>query len=164
MTARFATTSLLIGNFVVGVSIVGPAGMLGDLAAGLGVTIADVGLLITYGAVVLCFASPLMSWATSRIDRRLLLAGSLAIIALGNLASALAPNYAVLLVIRLLTMVVAAPYTPQAAGAAALLVPPAARAKAIAYVFIGWSLSVAAGLPIITFLAAHIGWRQSYAA
>jgi predicted MFS family arabinose efflux permease len=162
MTARFATTSLLIGNFVVGVSIVGPAGMLGDLATGLGVTIADIGLLVTYGAVALCFASPLGSWATSRIDRRLLLAGSLALIALGNLASALAPNYATLLVVRLLMMIVAAPYTPQAAGTAALLVAPADRPKAVAYVFIGWSLSVAAGLPIITFLAAHLGWREAY--
>src|SRR5262245_30623447 len=125
MNTRFSATSLLIGNFVVGASIVGPAGMLGDLANGFGVTVADVGLLITYGAVVLCFASPLMSWATSRLDRRLLLAGSLAIIAAGNLASALAPNYATLLVVRLIMMVAAAPYTPQAAGTAALLVPPA---------------------------------------
>jgi predicted MFS family arabinose efflux permease len=44
--------------------------MLGDLASGLDLTIAEFGWLVTYGAVVLCFASPLMSWATSRLDRR----------------------------------------------------------------------------------------------
>ena len=109
MTTRFAATALLVGNFVVGVSIVGPAGMVSDLASGLAVTIADIGLLVTYGAVVLCFASPLGSWATSRIDRRLLLTGTLVIIAIGNLASALAPNYGTLLGWRLLMMVVAAP-------------------------------------------------------
>lgn len=88
----------MLGNFVTGTSVLAPAGMLPDLAAGLGVTIRDAGLLITFGAIVLCIGSPLTAWLTSRIDRRLLLTTTLAVLALGNLASAFAPNYAVLLV------------------------------------------------------------------
>src|SRR5690606_22824901 len=113
-------------------------------------------------AVVLCFGSPLVSWATSRMDRRTLLAGALALLALANLASALAPNYLTLLVIRLLMVAVAAPVTPQVAGTVALLVPAADRPRAIAFVFIGWTLSVAAGLPLATWLAATFGWRWSH--
>lgn len=73
MSRSFAPTALMLGNFVTGTSVLAPAGMLPDLAAGLGVTIRDAGLLITFGAIVLCIGSPLTAWLTSRIDRRLLL-------------------------------------------------------------------------------------------
>ena len=62
----------MLGNVVVGMTILGPAGMLTELAMGLRVGIHDTGLLVTYGAVVLCIGSPLMAWLTTRIDRRLL--------------------------------------------------------------------------------------------
>ncbi|HZA52318.1 MAG TPA: MFS transporter [Myxococcaceae bacterium] len=162
MNARLAALSLLFGNFFVGVCVLAPAGMLSQLAAGLGVTVAQAGLLVTYGAVVLCIGSPLMSWWTSRMDRRALLSGILLVMAAGHLASAFAPSYPALLAIRLLMVAVAAPYTPQAASTAALLVPERQRASAIAFVFLGWSLSVAVGLPLVNFLAAHYGWRASY--
>ena len=60
----------MIGNFVTGVGLLGPTAMLSELSAGLGVTIREAGLLITFGAVMLCICSPLMSWLTSRIERR----------------------------------------------------------------------------------------------
>ena len=58
---RFAPTALMLGNFVTGCSVIGPAGMLGELSSGLDVSIRDAGLLITYGAAVLCFGSPIMA-------------------------------------------------------------------------------------------------------
>jgi MFS transporter, DHA1 family, inner membrane transport protein len=67
---RFAPTALMLGNFVTGCSVLAPAGMLGELSAGLDVTIRNTGLLITFGAVVLCIGSPLTAWLTSRIERR----------------------------------------------------------------------------------------------
>jgi len=152
----------MLGNFVVGLAILLPAGMLHELSAGLSVSIAQAGLLVTYGAVILCFGSPLVAWVTSRFDSRVLLGSTLAIIALGHLASALAPNYAVLLTLRLVMLVVAAVYTPQAAGTIALIVPAQDRPSAIAFVFLGWSLAVAAGLPIVAAIAAHIGWQATY--
>src|SRR3954471_11900825 len=81
--------ALMLGNLVTGVSIVGIAAMLPELAHGLEVTIAQAGMLVTAGAVILCIGSPLVVWATSRVDRRVLLGGSLAIVALGHFASAL---------------------------------------------------------------------------
>ena len=91
----------MIGNVIVGLSILGPAGMLAELADGLHVGIHDTGLLVTYGAVVVCVASPLMAWLTTRIDRRVLLVGTLAVLSAGQAVSALAPNYAVILMLRL---------------------------------------------------------------
>ena len=160
---RFAAWALMLGNVLIGLCVLAPAAMLNELSEGLGTTIRDAGLLVTFGAVVLCVGSPLMAWATARIDRRLLLFVTLAVVAAGHVASAFAPNYATLLGIRLVMLAVAVIYTPQAAGTIALIVPEKDRASAIAFVFLGWTVSIAAGLPIITSLAANLGWREAYA-
>jgi DHA1 family inner membrane transport protein len=159
---RFAPTALMLGNIVTGCSVLAPAGMLSELASDLNVTIRDAGLLITFGAIVLCIGSPLTAWLTSRIERRTLLTGTLAVLALTNLASAFAPDYASLLVIRLIMLAVGVIYTPQAAGTAALIVPLEKRGSTIAYIFLGWSLAAAVGLPLITFIASRYGWRAAY--
>jgi DHA1 family inner membrane transport protein len=159
---RFAPTALMLGNFVTGTSVLAPAGMLSELSGGLDVSIRDAGLLITFGAIVLCIGSPLTAWLTSRIERHMLLTATLAVLALGNAASAFAPDYATLLVIRLIMLAVGALYTPQAAGTAALIVPAEKRGGTIAYIFLGWSLAAAIGLPLVTFIASRYGWRATY--
>ncbi len=159
---RFAPTALMLGNLVTGCTVLAPAGMLPELSAGLGISIHTAGLLITFGAVVLCVGSPLTAWLTSRIERRVLLSTTLAVLATGNLASAFAVDYDGLLVIRLAMLAVGALYTPQAAGTAALIVPVERRGSTIAYVFLGWSLAAAIGLPLITFIASRYGWRAAY--
>jgi predicted MFS family arabinose efflux permease len=152
----------MLGNFANGTAVLAPAGMLSELSAGLDVTIRDAGLLITFGAVVLCIGSPLTAWLTSRIERRTLLTATLAVIAVTNVASAFAPDYATLLVIRLIMLAVGALYTPQAAGTAALIVSAEKRGGTIAYIFLGWSLAAAIGLPLVTFIASRYGWRVTY--
>jgi predicted MFS family arabinose efflux permease len=159
---RFAPTALMVGNVVTGCSVVAPAGMLSELSSGLDVTIRDAGLLITFGAIVLCVGSPLTAWLTSRMERRTLLTATLAVLALTNLASAFAPDYSSLLVIRMVMLAVGALYTPQAAGTAALIVTAEKRGSTIAYIFLGWSLAAAVGLPLITFIASRYGWRMVY--
>lgn len=160
---RFAPTSLLIGNFVTGLSVMGPAGMLGELADGLNVSVRDASLLITFGAAVLCIGSPLTAWLTSRFDRRILLTSTLFIVGLAHLAAALAPNYYSLLALRLIMLAVVALFTPQAAGTAALMSPVEHRGGTMSFVFLGWSLSAAFGLPLVTYMASHFGWRSVFA-
>lgn len=152
----------MFGNLVTGCSVLAPAGMLIELSSDLGVTVHTAGLLITFGAVVLCVGSPLTAWLTSRIERRTLLTATLAVFALANAASAFAPGYTSLLIIRMVMLAVGALYTPQAAGTASLIVPPDKRGGTIAYVFLGWSLAAAVGLPLITFMTSRYGWRAAY--
>jgi DHA1 family inner membrane transport protein len=159
---RFAPTALMFGNIVTGCSVLAPAGMLIELSSDLAVTVRDAGLLITFGAIMLCIGSPLTAWLTSRIERRALLTSTLAVLALTNAASAFAPDYNTLLIVRLVMLGVGALYTPQAAGTAALIVPPEKRGSTIAYIFLGWSLAAAVGLPLITFVASRYGWRAAY--
>src|SRR5712672_3025892 len=159
---RFAPTALMLGNIVIGCAVLAPAGMLKELSEGLDVSIRTAGLLITFGAIVLCVGSPVTAWLTSGIERRTLLAATLAMLALTNIASAFAPDYLSLLVIRLVMLAVGALYTPQAAGTAGLIVPEQKRGSTIAYIFLGWSLAAAIGLPLITFVASRYGWRAAY--
>jgi len=158
----FAPTALMLGNIVTGCSVLAPAGMLGELSSGLDISIRTAGLLITFGAIVLCIGSPVSAWLTSRIERRTLLTITLAVLAFTNFASAFAPDYTSLLVIRLVMLAVGALYTPQAAGTAGLIVPEQKRGSTIAYIFLGWSLAAAVGLPLITFIASRYGWRAVY--
>ena len=159
---RFAPTALMLGNVVTGCSVLAPAGMLGELSSGLDVSIRTAGLLITFGAIMLCVGSPVTAWLTSRVERRTLLTLTLAALALTNFASAFAPDYTSLLIIRLVMLAVGALYTPQAAGTAGLIVPEQKRGSTIAYIFLGWSLAAAVGLPLITFIASRYGWRAVY--
>jgi len=159
---RLTPTALMLGNFVTGCTILAPAGMLVELSRDLGVTIREASLLITLGAVVLCIGSPLSAWVTSRIDRRILLASAVAAMVLGNLASAFTTNYAVLMALRIATLAIAALYTPQAAGTVGLIAPPEKRGGLIAYVFLGWSLAAAAGLPLISYVSSHFGWQIAF--
>jgi DHA1 family inner membrane transport protein len=162
MSHLAARLALLCGNFVTGLSVLAPAGMLPQLSAGLGVTIRDVGLLVTYGAVVLCVSSPLVSWLTTRVGRRLLLSGTLAVIAVGHALSAAVDSYAAILALRLAMLSLVAIYTPQAASTMALIATEKDRPSALAFVFLGWSLAIAIGLPLITMSAAQFGWRETY--
>jgi MFS transporter, DHA1 family, inner membrane transport protein len=163
VTSRFAPTALMLGNIVTGCSVLAPAGMLPELSESLGVSIRTAGLLITFGAIVLCVGSPLTAWLTSRIERRTLLASTLAVLSLTNIASAFAPDYATLLTIRLVMLAVGVIYTPQAAGTGAMIVAVERRGSTIAYIFLGWSLAAAVGLPLITFIANRHGWQAAYA-
>jgi len=163
-STRFAAFALLFGNFFIGLSILAPAGMIPTLAADLGVPVTRAALLITAGAVVLCVGSPLVAWATNGLDRRRLLAASLAMLAIGHAGSAFASDLSVLMPLRLVSMAAAAIFTPQAASTIAMMVPEKERPGAISFIFLGWSLSVAAGLPLVAWGAGHFGWRSIHVA
>src|SRR5258708_1157866 len=63
---------------------------------------------------------------------------------------------------RLSVLAVGALHPPQAAGPAALIVPVETRGGTIAYIFLGWSLAAAVGLPLVTLIASRYGWRATY--
>ena len=163
-STRLASYALLFGNFVIGLSILAPTGMIADLAADLSVPVTQAAMLVTLGAIVLCIGSPLVAWATNGFDRRRLLAASLALLAFGHAGSALAPGLGVLILLRLVSMAAAAIFTPQAASTITMMVPERQRPGAISFIFLGWSLSVAVGLPLVAWAAAHFGWRSVHMA
>jgi predicted MFS family arabinose efflux permease len=154
--------ALLIGNFVIGTGVMLVPGMLNDMANSLGISIASAGQLITAGAITVCIGAPLLAAVLTRWDRRKLLALSMLWYALMHAACALAPGYASLLPLRILALISAAVFTPQAAAVAGMLVAPERRGRAITTVFLGWSIASVVGAPLAALISGAMGWRMSF--
>ena len=154
--------SLLFGNFVIGCGVMVVVGTLSDIAASLAVSVSVAGQLIAAAAAVMCFGAPLLASWVGALDRRKLLAASLAWYALGHALCALMPSYAALLPMRALTVLGAAVFTPQAAAAIAAMTPPAERGGAITFIFIGWSLASVIGMPMSAWIGDTFGWRVAF--
>ncbi|HEY8605972.1 MAG TPA: MFS transporter [Noviherbaspirillum sp.] len=155
--------SLTLGNFAIGTGVMVVPGMLNELGSALAITPAQVGLLISAFAMTICIGGPFLASLTSAIDRRKLLAGSLALYALMHLASSLVPGFDSLLAARMITAIGAALFTAQAAATAGLMVAPEVRGKAIGMIFLGWSIAAVVGAPLGAWLGAHLGWRPTLA-
>lgn len=161
--ARVSLLALCFGNFIIGTGTLIVPGMLPQLSEGLGVSVPVAGQLVTAFAAATCIGAPLLAGVTSRIDRRVLLIAMQLVFVLGHLGAALLSSFWPMLFVRVLTSVGAALYTAQAASAAALLVAPAQRGRAIAFVFLGWSVASVAGVPLGSYVAAVWGWREGFA-
>ena len=159
---RLALWSLLFGNFVIGTGVLLPAGLLNVLGADLQVPPTTAGLLLFAGGLVVGVGAPVLAGLTSRFDRRMLLAATAALYAVGHGLAALAPEFWSLLIIRTVTMVAAALFTPQAAATVGLLVPTEKRSEEIAFIFIGWSMASVVGIPLGSILGAEFGWRATF--
>jgi MFS transporter, DHA1 family, inner membrane transport protein len=153
---------LLVGNFIIGTGILLPAGLLNVISADFDVTSATAGQLMLVGGVVVAVGAPLIASLTSRIDRRMLLVGALVLYGGGHLLSAVAPSFELLLLLRAVTAIGAATFTPQAAATVGLLVTPEKRSAAIGFIFIGWSAAWVAGIPLGGLLASLFGWRLAF--
>jgi predicted MFS family arabinose efflux permease len=157
-----AVRAFLFGNFVIGTGVLVVPGMLGQLAAGLGVSVPVAGQLIGLAALVMCVGAPVLAALTSRVDRRRLLVGALGVYCVGHLGCALAPGYASLAALRVVTVVGAAVFTPQAAATIGAIVPIDRRSGAVAAIFLGWSVASVAGMPLSGVVASRFGWQGSF--
>ena len=155
--------ALMFGNFVVATGVMVVPGMLDRLAQDLQISVPTAGHLLSLAAVALCLGAPLFAAFTSRIDRRRLLTASLLAVSVGHIACALAPNHAVLSVLRPLAVLGAAVLTPQAAATIGLLVPAQGRAAAVTTVFLGWSIASVVAMPLGNLIANYVGWRAAFA-
>ena len=156
--------ALLFGNFVIGSGIMVVPGTLNDLAQSLQISIALAGQLFAVGAAAVCFGAPLLAGWVSGFDRKKLLAFSLLGYAIGHALCAAMPSYAALLPLRAVTMLGAAVFTPQAGAAIGFMSPPEHRGRAIAFIFVGWSLASVLGLPLSNWIGESFGWRYAFSA
>lgn len=154
---------LLFGNFVIGTGVMVVPGALNELAGSLNVSVATAGQLISAAALLMCLGAPLMAAVVAGWDRRRLLALSMLWYGALHLASTLAPSFAALLPVRVLTMIAPAIFTPQAAACVGLLVPPEQRGRAITFIFLGWSVASVLGLPLGAYVGGTLGWRSAFA-
>jgi MFS transporter, DHA1 family, inner membrane transport protein len=151
--------ALLGGNFAIGCGVMAPSGVMNDLVDSLHISAAVAGQLITVGAIVLAIGAPLLAARVAGSDRRRLLALWLLWYAAGHALAAFGPDFTTLAIVRTITLLGAAVFTPQAGAAIAVMTRPEARGHAITFIFLGWAVASVLGLPMHAYVAETFGWR-----
>lgn len=154
--------ALLFGNFVIGTGVMVVPGNLNEISESMLVSVPKAGLLIAYGALVMCIGAPLLASVVAGWDRRRLLALSMVWYGLMHMICALMPTFETLLVARVLAVIAPAVFTPQAAACVGLLVPPSQRGRAITLIFAGWSVASVLGMPLGAWIGGTLGWRSAF--
>ncbi|GAA2426067.1 MFS transporter [Actinomadura vinacea] len=149
---------LALATFAVGTDAFVMAGLLPAIAADLDVSIPAAGQLVTVFALTLAVAAPVLSWLLSPLDRRKALQLALIVFVLGNVATALSPNYPIVLSARILAALGAATITASASSAAVAITPEERRGRAMALVIGGLTLSTALGMPLGNLIGS-VDWR-----
>ena len=137
------------------------AGVLHQVSASFGVSVALAGQMVTLYALSYAALSPVIAAAAAHWPRRRLLLSGLAVFVLGNLTSALALSIEVVLMSRVLAGVGAAMFSPTATATGASLASPERRGQALAVVIAGLSSATALGAPLGTFIGGWLGWRAT---
>ncbi|MBF4576407.1 MFS transporter [Frondihabitans sp. VKM Ac-2883] len=136
-----------------------PVGLLGPMSADLGVSVSQMGLVVTVYALAVALLALPLTVATSRFPRRAVLIATLGGYAVSNLLIALAPTFAVVCAGRVIGGVAHALFFSVASAYATRIVPPRLAGRAIAFVYSGSSLGFVLGVPLATTVGEHSGWR-----
>ena len=137
--------------------------VLAEAASELHVTTAAAGQLRTATGLAAGTTALLLGVVGSRIGLRRQLLGACALLALGSLASAAAPNFAVLALAQLPVGIAVAALTTGATLAAAEWVGPDARTRALSWALVGQPAAWIVGMPLIGLVGEH-SWRYGWLA
>ena len=154
-----ALLALAIGAFGIGTTEFVVMGMLPEIADGLGVSVSAVGLLISAYAVGVVIGAPTLTALGVRFTPKQTLIGLMVVFVVGNVLSALAPSYGLLVVARLLTALAHGSFFGVGAVAARRLVPRDKATQAISLMMVGLTLANVIGVPLGTFVAQQTSWR-----
>lgn len=158
-------TSLLVlalSAFAIGTTEFVIMGLLPDVAADLGVSIPGAGWLVTGYALGVAVGAPFMAMATARFPRKAALLALMGIFILGNLLCAVAANYELLMLARVVTALCHGAFFGIGSVVAASLVPENRKASAVALMFTGLTLANVLGVPLGTALGQAAGWRSTF--
>ncbi|WP_371477260.1 MFS transporter [Kitasatospora sp. NBC_00315] len=156
-----ALVALAITAFAIGTTEFAAMGLLPQVADNLQVSIPQAGWLISAYAIGVVIGAPLLTAAAARVPRKTVLIALAGLFTVGNLLCAIAPNFWLLAVARLITGLPHGAFFGAGAVAAAELAAPHLRARAVAVMFSGLTLANVVGVPAATLLGQHLGWRAT---
>jgi MFS transporter, DHA1 family, inner membrane transport protein len=157
-----ALLALAVGAFGIGLTEFVIMGLLPQVAADFAVTVLVAGWLISGYALSVAVGGVVLTAAVTRLPRKQVLLGLMMLFVMGNLLSAIADNYAVMMAGRIVAALCHGAFFGIGAVVAAGLVAPARRASAIALMFAGLTTANVLGVPLGTFLGQHLGWRSTF--
>ncbi|GAA2307659.1 MFS transporter [Actinomadura luteofluorescens] len=157
-----ALLALAIGAFGIGTTEFVIMGLLPQVGADLGVSVPTAGLLVTGYALGVVAGAPIMTVLGTRISRRTMLMLLMGLFILGNLISAAAPVFAVMLIGRVVASLAHGAFFGIGSVVAAGLVAPERKAGAISMMFTGLTVANVVGVPLGTFVGQTAGWRVTF--
>lgn len=157
-----ALLALTAGAFGIGVTEFVIMGLLIEVGTDLGVTTSTAGLLISGYALGVVVGAPILTIGTARWKRKNVLLALMAIFVAGNIGCAIAPNYGLLMVARIVTAFAHGTFFGVGSVVATQLVAPERRASAIAIMFTGLTVANVLGVPLGTWIGQHSGWRATF--
>ncbi|WP_233565050.1 MFS transporter [Micromonospora musae] len=154
--------ALAIGAFGIGLTEFVIMGLLPEVAADFAVTEPVAGWLISGYALSVAIGGVALTAAVTRLPRKQVLLGLMVLFIVGNLLSAVADSYSMMMVGRVVAALCHGAFFGIGAVVAAGLVAPARRAGAIAMMFAGLTIANVLGVPFGTLLGQHLGWRSTF--
>ncbi|MGW8989647.1 MFS transporter [Streptomyces zhihengii] len=158
-----AVLAVTLGIFSLMTSELLPVGLLTPIGSDLDVSEGTAGLMVTVPGLVAAVSAPLVTVATGRVDRRVVLAVLIGTVGAANLASAFATGFTVVLIARFLIGVGVGGFWSLAGGIALRLVPERHVPHATAVIFGGVETASVLGVPTGTFIGDLSGWRTAFA-
>ena len=154
--------ALALGGFGIGLTEFVIMGLLPQVAADFRVSEATAGWLISGYALAVVVGALLLTAAVTRFDRKPVLAVLMVLFIAGNLVSAVAPDYALMMVGRIVAALAHGAFFGIGAVVAASMVAPTKKAGAIAIMFTGLTAANVLGVPFGTMLGQAAGWRSTF--
>lgn len=158
-----ALIALAIGAFGIGTTEFIVMGLLPEVAGEFGVTIPTAGWLVTGYALGVVLGAPIMTVLGTKVPRKRMLMLLMGLFIAGNLLSAVAPAFGIMLLGRIVASLTHGAFFGIGAVVAAELVAPDKKAGAIATMFTGLTLANVVGVPLGTLIGQHAGWRITFA-
>jgi len=155
--------ALAVGGFAIGTTEFATMSLLPYFAPALGIDAPTAGHVISAYALGVVVGAPLLAVLGARLPRRTLLVLLMALFAIGNGLSALAPTYHWMLLFRFISGLPHGAYFGIAALVAASIVPPHRRTVAVGRMFLGLTVATIIGVPLANWLSQAVGWRWSFA-
>ncbi len=154
--------ALATGAFGIGLTEFVIMGLLPQVSQDLGVSLADAGLLISGYAMGVVLGAPLLTLATSLWPQKHTLLLLMLVFTLGNMFCALATDYTLLMLARVITAFAHGTFFGVGALVATRLVAADRGASAIAIMFTGLTVANVLGVPFGTWLGQVYGWRTTF--
>lgn len=139
-----------------------PIGLLTPLSESLQVSVGTAGLMVTAQGVAAGIGVPFVVAWTRRVNRRRLLATLLAVLAVGNLITSIAPAYPLILVTRMVMGFASGAFWAIGVSMAMRIVPERHANRAAAVVMSGISIATVVGIPLGTLLESAGSWRTTF--
>jgi predicted MFS family arabinose efflux permease len=157
-----AVVSVMLGIFAIVTTEILPIGLLTSVGSSFTVSDGMAGLMMTMPGFLAAIAAPLVTAATARFDRRLMLCVFMLLLALANFLAAAAPDYWLVLTSRIMVGITIGGFWSIGAGLAERLVPPASVERATAVIFSAVPLGSVLGVPTGTLIGDLAGWRTAF--